>query len=516
MIAQGVLPFRYEREPTTSGMTALAGLPAYLELAMVSGLADSLRRHMEVCVGQTQGWTDTQIVMSLVLLNLAGGDCVDDLRVLEADEGFSRVLRRVELHGLPRHERREQERRWRKERRRTVPSPSAVFRYLSAFHNPGEEKKRVEGHAFIPGANLHLQRLSCVNRDMLCAAQRKAPQTKATLDQDATLSETSKRQALYCYQGNKAYQPLTVYWVERDMVVHSEFRDGNVPAGFEALRVLRESLGILPGGVDKVYYRGDTASYQQELLRYCAEGKSERFGIIEFGVGVDVTQDFKRAVKEVEEREWHPLDRLVDGERVKTEQEWAEVCFVPNWVGYRKGGPEYRFLAIREPLRQRELPGLEDSQLPFPTLEMGEASYKLFGAVTNRHDLPGDEVIRWHRARCGKSEEVHAAMKNDLAGGQLPCGQFGANAAWWAITVLAYNLNSMMKHLAMPEGWASKRLKAVRFGFINLAGRVVVHARQLIIRLSADEPGYLLVEVRQRMKGFWAEHRGMAVATGPP
>ena len=29
--------------------------------------------------------------MSLVLLNLAGGDCVEDLRVLEGDEGFARV-----------------------------------------------------------------------------------------------------------------------------------------------------------------------------------------------------------------------------------------------------------------------------------------------------------------------------------------------------------------------------------------------------------------------------------------
>jgi len=35
---QGVLPFRYECEPTESGMTALAGLPAYLELAIVSGV----------------------------------------------------------------------------------------------------------------------------------------------------------------------------------------------------------------------------------------------------------------------------------------------------------------------------------------------------------------------------------------------------------------------------------------------------------------------------------------------
>ncbi len=99
MVTQGVLPFRYEYEPTGSAMTALAGLPPYLELAVVSGLTDSIRRHLQVCSGQKQGWTDAQIVMPLVLLNVAGGDCVDDLRILEADEGFAKVLRRVELHG---------------------------------------------------------------------------------------------------------------------------------------------------------------------------------------------------------------------------------------------------------------------------------------------------------------------------------------------------------------------------------------------------------------------------------
>ncbi len=79
MLAQGVLPFRYEAEPTSSGMTALAGLPTYLELAAVSGLTKSIRHHLQVCAEKKQGWTDTQIIMPLVLLNLAGGDSVDDL-----------------------------------------------------------------------------------------------------------------------------------------------------------------------------------------------------------------------------------------------------------------------------------------------------------------------------------------------------------------------------------------------------------------------------------------------------
>ena len=37
-MAQGVLPFKYEAEKNRSGMTALAGLPTYLELASVCGL----------------------------------------------------------------------------------------------------------------------------------------------------------------------------------------------------------------------------------------------------------------------------------------------------------------------------------------------------------------------------------------------------------------------------------------------------------------------------------------------
>jgi len=47
-----------------------------------------------------QGWTDEQMVMSLALLNLAGGDCVEDAESLEGDEGFCRVLREVEEAGL--------------------------------------------------------------------------------------------------------------------------------------------------------------------------------------------------------------------------------------------------------------------------------------------------------------------------------------------------------------------------------------------------------------------------------
>jgi hypothetical protein len=36
-------------------------------------------------------------------------------------------------------------------------------------------------------------------------------------------------------------------------------------------------------------------------------------------------------------------------------------------------------------------------------------------------------------------------MKDDLAGGKLPSTDFGENAAWWWIMILALNLNAKIK-----------------------------------------------------------------------
>ena len=217
------------------------------------------------------------------------------------------------------------------------------------------------------------------------------------------------------------------------MILHTEFRDGNVHAGYEQLRVFKEALDMLPEGVTKVYLRSDTAGYQHDLLKYCEKGENKRFGRIEFAVSADVTKEFKKAVAEAEE--WKPVMK----EMRETGKEWAEVCFVPNVIAFAKNAPVYRYLATRELLAQPELPGME-AELPFPTMTMGKKRYKVFGIVTNR-DTEGNDLIDWLRKRCGKSEEAHSVMKEDLAGGKLPSSDFGENAAWWWIMILAFNLN---------------------------------------------------------------------------
>lgn len=498
-MSQGILPFQYEVEKRGGGMTAMAGLPLYLEFAHVMGLPRLIAGHVQARPGD-QGWTDEQMIMALILLNLAGGDCVDDLRVLEGDEGLCRVLRELESYGRTRSEKRALARRWRKQRSRTLPSPTSMRDYLELFHDPEQEERRKEHEAFIPEPSQLLTALVRLNGAFVAALQRRFPRETATLDMDATLVETFKEAALYCYKKFKAYQPLNVYWAEQGLMLFSEFRDGNVPAGYDLLRPFKQALELIPAGVKKIYLRSDSAAYVIELLKYCADGKNERFGVIEFAVGVDVSESFREAVREVAQPDWHRLGRVVDGKFEDTGQQWAEVCFVPSWVGHKKHGPEYRYLAIREALKQPALPGMDAQlSLPFQTMNWGTVKYKVTGIVTNR-TCAADELIWWYRGRCGKSEEAHSIMKEDLAGGKFPSGLFGANAAWWQIMIVAFNLNSAMKRLILGGSWVNRRLKAIRFWLIKVPGRVLIHARSLIVRLVGGHvSNEILFEGRRRI-----------------
>ena len=66
--------------------------------------------------------------------------------------------------------------------------------------------------------------------------------------------------------GNRGYQPVLALWAEQDVIVADEFRDGNVPAGSGNRRVVEKAIAALPGGVDKICLRGDSALYEHELM----------------------------------------------------------------------------------------------------------------------------------------------------------------------------------------------------------------------------------------------------------
>jgi hypothetical protein len=501
MVTQHLLNFNYEMELNKKNLTGLAGLLIYLELFKALNLNNIIRQNVTIRKNK-EGYRDEQIILALILLNLAGGESVSDIEQLEKDEGFCRILRSMELKGAMGRSRKKLKAKWAKKLKNTVASPSSIFRYLAHFHNPEEEKKRVEGQAFIPESNEYLRSLPNINYELIDFAQRKNPQTTATLDMDATLAESFKKEALFCYKGFSAYQPFNVWWAEHMMILFSEFRDGNVPAGFNQLSILIECLLNLPADVEKVYIRSDSAGYQYEILRYCNEEKNKRFGKIYFAISNDMTPEFKQAVYTDKDIKWEPIYKeLPGGHKIKSSQEWGEVCFVPSELCKSKKSPDYRYIAIREELKQRVFPEMEDQlELPFPTIELNQKRYKLTGLVTNI-DWDGEEIIHWHRKRCGKSEEIHSVMKEDFAGGRFPSGDFGENAAWWWIMILALNLQSIMRQYVLGGKWKRKRMKLIRYRIINIPAKISERDGWFTIRIARDHPSFdLLNTARKRIR----------------
>jgi len=74
------------------------------------------------------------------------------------------------------------------------------------------------------------------------------------VDQDATIIDSRKREALYTYEGSRGYQPMLAVWAEMDVVLADEFRDGNVPAQMAPLTVA-QAPSAAPKTVTSYYYR---------------------------------------------------------------------------------------------------------------------------------------------------------------------------------------------------------------------------------------------------------------------
>jgi hypothetical protein len=473
---QFTLPFKYEEETQNSGLTGLAGLPLYLELLHSLNIPGIMRKKLDADSHKNTAWHNSDTALSLILLNLAGGDHVEDLDIMGKDAGFCKLYEKICTLGLKKSERRVLRKNRRQQACGVLPSRSTVFRFLKQDGVEGLAE-RGQGKAYIPSASKTTQLLQDCNSALLSAHEYNNPSTTICLDMDATLIETHKADSLYCYKKYTAYQPVNVWWAEQQVLLHTQFRDGNVPAGYALQAVLQEALACLPEGSDKkqMFLRSDAAGYDMKLLKYCADMK------IQFAVGCDISESIREAIRSAPKSSWKPLD---------TVREYAEICFVPSSLSTKKHGYEFRYVAIRESLKEQcVLPGMPEKTYSFPVEAFESVRYKIQAIVTNR-DIPAEALIPWYWKRCGHSEGAHDVLKNELSGGVLPCKHFHANANWWWLAVIAHNLHSIFKRLCCDASWQSSRLKRIRFQIINIPGRVFERGRQLYIRLTAGHPSF--------------------------
>ncbi len=115
---------------------------------------------------------------------------------------------------------------------------------------------------------------------------------------------------------------------------------------------------------------------------------------------------------------------------------------------------------------------------------------------TNREGTP-EEIVRWYNQRGETSVNRIKELKRGFGMERLPCGTFAANAVFFRIGVLAYNLFVLFKLLALPSAWRRCQVCTVRWRLYQMAGKVVRHAGAVILKVQQWLWG-LCEEIRTR------------------
>lgn len=491
---QGILGFALKEEPKQEQLTSEIGLTLVDEVLLALGVRHSVEQHVHI-KERERGFSEEELVACFVVAFAAGIDCLDDFQVLREDKALERL------------------------REMGMPSPDVARRFLYAFH----EKELVEKaksqrppgvESYIPEESKSLQGLGQVNVDLIRAlAAALGGIQKVTLDQDGTIIEAHKKEALAHYKGGRGYQPTLVCCPELGLVLHDEFRDGNVPAGSGNLLVAKRAFAALPADISEFYFRGDSACYEEDLLKWLADSKRKEGprAVIGFTISADMSEQLRKICEEVPKKNW----KMLENERVDETVEWEEVEFTPgNWP--KQAGP-LRYFALRVQKRQGFLfaNGSETKYLAIVTNRKLESRGK---TQEGTHDVEeGAKLIRWHWEKAGTIEHVHDVLKNDLAAGVLPCGRFGANAAWLRLNVLTFNTLSALKQLALPARLRTARPKRLRHQVFGLPGQLATHDRKLEVHVGGStERVKMLIAARQALLKIFLRTQPDQQPTLPP
>jgi hypothetical protein len=453
------LPFELDDRIDDSPITAHAGVPLVIEAFRRSGAAAEVDRLVQV-KQRKRGLSASETVESLFVLWMTGGERCDDLETLRQDGALPLLIE---------HE---------------FPAPQTARDFLEAFEEPTLalwEGKRTS----IPTEGERLQGLTQASLRLIRFLQQRRPQQTATIDLDATILESRKRAAERAWDGRTGYHPVIALWAEQDLILVDEFRDGNVPAGADNLRLIQQAAAVAKGaGVQQLLFRSDSAAYQHEILDWL---QRQGHG---FAISADMTAPLLAATLALPAAAWQPA-----GEEADAVRHWAEVVYVPTQRGARKDAPPPpRYLVMRISKKQGAL------------FADGSAQ-RHYAIVSNRPDPEGGsglDLIRWHRGKAGTVEQAHHVLTNELAAEALPSAKFAANAAWFRLNVMLYNLLSAFKRVALPEELHTARPKRLRFVLLDGIGKVIRHARETLLRLAHA--------ARRKL----ADAARLALATQPP
>jgi hypothetical protein len=367
-----------------------------------------------------------------------------------------------------------------------LPKTGAVRAFLNRFHDqeleatrpPREEQKSFIMPSSKPVQGLQSVLAGGVRRTAKLYGEQGQALRIATVDQDATIIESHKENALAHYEGGRGYQPMVAVWAEADLVLADEFRDGNVPAQQEPLTCAKLAFAALPETIHQRYFRGDSACHENDLLCWLKhpDREKEPGGRIGFAVSARMSQELAKAIAKIKEADWNSFDKEADG----TLRQWAEVNFVPGEAGEKKDSKPLRYVGLRLLKPQGVL--------------FNDGTDRHHHAVVSNLDWDGAKLLNWHREKAGTVEHVHDEVKNALAGGHMPSQHFAVNAAWFKLALLSYNIASAIKGLCFSPEERTARFKRYRLLLVHLAGRMSRFQCKLRLRFRASKEAIARVQ----------------------
>jgi len=339
--------------------------------------------------------------------------------------------------------------------REEIPDPDTVGDWLRRMGDPQADPGGLPGLGQV--RDLLNQRI--LRRDGI---------REYTLDADAMQIEAEKQEAAFTYQGVKGYMPMLGFLFETPVCLAEEFREGNVSPGAGQLNFYRDCWTRLPSGKRIAYYRADSASYQTELINAL-----EADGVI-WAITADQDRAVKEAILNIPEADWIE----------PTEGCGYQVAETVHTMAHTHHA--FRLIVKRELRRQPDL--------------FAQDRYFYHAVASNwpSEQKSAFQVFEWHHQR-GQAENFLKELKGGFGLDRMPCGQSFANAVFFRLGVIAYNLFIGFKRLSCPQAWWHHTIAILRWKLIQVAGRIVHHARQVILKLALDGEKLLLFRsIRKR------------------
>jgi hypothetical protein len=111
-----------------------------------------------------------------------------------------------------------------------------------------------------------------------------------------------------------------------------------------------------------------------------------------------------------------------------------------------------------------------------------EASLKYTVIATNRTES-AENIVTWYNQRGECSENRIKELKVGFGMERMPCGQYEANALFFRIGTLAYNLFRLFTLRVPSPSWHRHQVQTVRWRLYQIAGKIVFHGGQVFLKV---------------------------------